>query len=305
VSISSSSVPAVKLTQAFVQTAISAQLMDQTAQSILNEPDLSNQSIPSLASDVQASKQSASLWLNTLSPQVASIKNDIITFSTQFNQEFSMLNSLVPQVGAGDATATAQFQSILNTLNSQVTAKQGEVQKLNTDLASFRVQVEANGQTLAGDTQQANAQIGGLQSEMQQVSQQLAKVNSELARERSASGIALRILEDIFSMGLAELANNQSHLENEANQSQDRLAQLQEQTGQLYQVSLYLSQFDGVTGQLVTGVTGLSTAWQTLGTRLNEVMTNVSASSVFLIAQLQEIQSDWQEVLSAAEELQS
>jgi chromosome segregation ATPase len=297
--------PTVNLTQAFIQTAASAQLMDQTAQSILNEPDLSNPSLPSLAGDVQASKQSASLWVNTLSPQVDSVKNDIITFGTQFNQDLTALQALVPQVSGGDASATAQFQSTLSALNSQVTAKQSEVQTLNGSLDSFRVQVEANDQALSGDAQQANAQLSGLQSEMQQVSRQLAKINSELAQERSASGIALRILEDIFSMGLAELANNQSKLESEANQLEGRLSQLQQQTGQLYQVSHDLSQFDGLTGQLVSGVTGLSTAWQTLGTRLNDVMNNVSTGSAFLSAQLQEMQSDWQEVLSAAQELQS
>jgi prefoldin subunit 5 len=297
--------PAPNMTTAFVQTAGSAQLMDQTAQAILNGPNLSNTSIPSLAGDVAASKQSASLWLNTLSPKVTSVKNDIVNFGTQFNVEYSALNALVPQVGSGDAFATAEFRQTLGGLNHQVSTKQAEVQKLNTALDGFRTQVEANDRALAGDTHNAHARISGLQSEWQTVRQQLAKINSELARERSAGGILLRILEDIFSMGLAELANNQSRLESQASQLEGQLGQLQQQTNQLYQVSQSLSQFDGLASHLVSGVTGLSTAWQTLGTRFNDVMTNVSAGSVFLSAELQQMQSDWQEVLQAAKALQS
>lgn len=301
-SVSEPDMPGANLAAAFAQTAGSAQLLDQTAQNILNQPDLSNPSIPSLAGDVQAAKQSASDWLQNLSPQVESVKQGIVSFAGQFNQEYATLTSLVPTVGS-DPTAAARFQSTLAALNTQIGGYQGQVQNLNNALDTFREQVETNDRALGGDAQQAQSQISGLQAQMQTVGQQLSKVNHELDQERSASGLALRILEDIFSLGLAELANNQSQLENESNQLQGQLNQLQQQTNSLYQISNYLQTFGGLADQLVTGVTGLSQAWQTLSSRLNDVSGNVSAGSAFLGAELQQMQSEWNDVLTSAGQL--
>ncbi len=267
----------------------SSQAMDQSAQQILNLPALSATSfsdVPSLQGDVSAVQQLASTWLNTISPQLTVVKNQIEGFGTQFDGEFTTLTSLVPQVSGGDAGAISQFKACLSAIAGQVSSTQSQVDPLNATLTSYQEQLETGDQNIAQVAGQINSAIGVLQDTINDL-------NGEIDDASSAGLLAAFNGDTMEALKDEEKMQGDQGLQNE----------LQNDINALNTNLSLLPSFGTLTGQLITGVTNLSQQWQTMGATLNDVNTNLTTGSVFLNAQLQQLQGEVTDAMNVANQL--
>ncbi|HEY0515179.1 MAG TPA: HBL/NHE enterotoxin family protein [Thermoanaerobaculia bacterium] len=295
---------ATSLNAAFSTTAGAIQVVDQAAQQILQLPTPPpDPAVPSLAQDVAQAKSQAGQWLNTLSPQARQIVQATIGFGGTFGAAYPQLSQLASQIAGGSTSAVTDFQSQLHTLMGQVTAIQQQVGNFEGPLGTFSSAIASDEGRFQTDAGEAQAQLSGLQGEMGRLSQELGQIQYEIQQEQSASGIALRILEDIFTLGLAELFNKQQQYQQQEQQLEQQLQQVQ-QAMQAAQGAIGIANlFAGAMSSLEAAMTSLANGWDQLAGDFNEIYVAAKPGSSFLQAALDGMKANWDDLLQTAEQL--
>lgn len=267
----------------------SSQAMDLAAQQLLNLqlPSVSSlDQVPGLQGQVSTLQQLAGMWQKTLSSQVLTTKNQVVSFGTQFSGTYTTLTSLVPQVSAGDTEAISQFTMCLSTTSDQLTSVRSQVETLNAALNSYREQLQTSDQNIGSLTGPINSEINRLESNLDSYSNTINDDDQMIAQAESSGD------EDALRFYSAE----KKRLE-------DYIPTVQHDRDALNTSLTLLPSLGTSTGQLVTGASQLSQQWQTMGATLNDVNTNLNTGSAFLNAQLQQLRDEVTDAINVANQL--
>ena len=233
----------------------------------------SNSQVPALAAHIQAAKDHGRLWMAITRGEVVGALSGIVTWSVSFKSQLSELVRLARAIAQGDQGSVASFNERLGQLQQQTQQQQQQTQSVHPTVQSFIDAVDADARNF---TQDENALKKLLDTEQQSVNQLRQEVNSlqQQLREKQDEANALGIFAPLYwaIMKLIDSLTGQLHsTQRELDQAEAQLQQAQQQQQQAAATKAVLDQYQQMTGSLSTGITALSSGWDTLNANLKEL----------------------------------
>jgi chromosome segregation ATPase len=247
----------------------------------------------SLQTDLQKTKNDASVWPNGLRAEVISTMQQLVAFAGSFQQQVQAIVSL-------DGPELAKLPAVMAALQGQVATLAAQVKKAAADVGAFRATLDADTSTLGADLNGVNQQIAALQQQMQQLQQQVQAQQAKIQYYQDHPW--LLVLEGLTIVGLFETLHDMMSAEQAAAQGMAQIQQIQNTLGPLMQgVGPLRALITSVTG-LSGGLINLDTAIDEAGNAIGQLPTGQGPDAVF-VAELQTLSENFAQAQQIAEEI--
>ena len=325
-----------------VNSAASASSVIQVyAQTLLTQPLITGVTeLPNLSAHQQTAQGHAQNWLNTLLPQYWQVLDDVNGFCNNFQSYYTPLYNLAQLIVNGDTSQVPTFNQGLSELATIVTTNETTATTLYQALELFSTQVSTDAANFESDYQTASVSIIGDNGELSQLNSELQAANSAIGNDTAmiAGGAVAAVVGGLMicvgALAEFETAGLSTGLivagavvvsggiataiygGVELSKDNDLYGSL---TSQIATLNADMNALTTVQGQIqglqaacaaaATAVQAVAQAWNVVGANFNtleqQLVNNVSAASPFLLPQLQAAQSDWQDLQTHVQELET
>ncbi|WP_397452873.1 HBL/NHE enterotoxin family protein [Pseudomonas sp. NA-150] len=277
------------------------QQMQQVAQQLGAMPLIQNPQLPALAGHIDTVKNHANVYLSAISAEMNTVCALIQQYGVQLNATTGQVLTIV-NVNSDNAVI-GQAQTLLKNVLNASGPLNAALNQLVSQVAAFNNDITADSRNLIVDQQQAQQIFAADQAHLQSLTAQLRALQQQLADKKRDE-----IIIGIFTFGIGaaimELTGYVQSTENAINQANQQTNQLSQEMAQLMATLQALSAFSSGTAILSGLSQCLLKGWQTVNADLREV-TQSMIPAAFLIATVNTINANWNEVVTAAAQLQA
>ena len=302
--------PPQALVQGVSQTNQAIPQIDSAVSALLALPPPSGTTLANLPADVSKACSDAAQWNTTYRAQVLSALQGVVDWNATFNGYYSQLQTLAGQIAAGDTTAVAPFQGILQKLQTATQNLAGSTKAVSTQLVSYETLISGDIGVLNGDqtslqatqksdqqaAQAAEQQLQSLEAQQQQQQRLYHRIQSIPIYGRYLAPLeeSLQVLSGNIATQRAATSAAQATL-NSANAAAKAAGQAESDTASA----------SGDLGAIASGVSALDQGWNVLDSNFAELVSSESITTynVFTPALLQATQADWNNLASQAASL--
>lgn len=299
--------PPPALVNAATQTIGVVPQIDGLVQSMQSLPAVSSPSAPSLAADIQKTRQDAATWTTGVRPAVLSTLRGVQQFGAQFDAAYDALQSALSQILAGDSGAIASFQAALAPLQTATRAQIGLVGGVQPQITAYDELMDGDLAALQNDQNQLATAQKNDQAEISTLQQQIGELEHEIS-EKKKEEIALGILSPLalaLEKTIEALTGKQDQAQKQLSSLQSDLAATQGNLTALGGATSTLSSYTSTVEQLAGSAQGLSDGWATLDANLGVLLESedISTFNGFTSALLAAMKSDWDNLAAQAANL--
>jgi non-hemolytic enterotoxin A len=152
---------------------------------ILQQPDLQVKAMSSLTNHQKIARNNVKEWLDQYNPKLIDLNENMMRFSTRFNNYYSKLDDLVGKLEQ-DEQAKADFLSAFSRLHSQVKVIQENMDQTLSDLTSYQTLLIADNKTFSERAETAIQSLKGSNGEILQLRADIKKLQEEIQAELTA-----------------------------------------------------------------------------------------------------------------------
>ncbi|HEX8160297.1 MAG TPA: HBL/NHE enterotoxin family protein [Pyrinomonadaceae bacterium] len=322
-------------------TGQSIVIVQTYAKNITTQPIITglDSEIPNLSTHQQTAVNHANDWLTTYQPQILQVQSDLLSFANGFNAYYQPLLTLAQQIQNGDSSKVNEFIQGLQELTNQITSKDNEVKNVISDLNTFSTELGSDVSNFNTDAQTAQNTIVGDNGTLSKLNDQLDSLNSAMSKDNAmiAGGAVIDVVgalmicvgalaefetgglsTALILAGIGVIAGGSTMIGLAAknlSDSQDKYGQVSAEINSinasltvLKTVEAQLNNFSTEATAAYNAVVSMDTGYQTLGTNftalINDMQNDISATSPFLVAELQQAYADWGDVQTQIENIQ-
>lgn len=294
--------PALKVSfsQALTAQQTVRQQMTQVAQQLEHLPVINNPQIPDLNKNICSVRNHANNYLSNISLKMDSLFSEIIKYGNEMDSTVARVLADLKASGSPETITTAQGQ--IKQLLSDSAPLSASLNNFNNIIISFNNDITTDSRNLLADQQRAQQLLASDQARLVALNSQLNALNAQLESKKR-----MEIIIGIFTLGIGaaimELTGYVQSTERAIGQAQQETEQLYQEMGQLGATSNALNALTKGTAILCGLTQSLQHGWQTVNAELAEV-TQQQVTADFLIASINTVQANWQEVIHTVEQLQ-
>jgi hypothetical protein len=299
--------PPQALVQGVSQTNQAIPQIDSAVSALLALPAPSGTSLASLPGDVSKACSDANEWNTTYRAQVISTLQGVVNWNTTFNGFYNQLQSLATQIAAGDTSAVAPFQTILQQLQTATQGIATTTAGVASQLISFSTLISSDIATLNGDQSQLQTMQKSDTQQAQQDQQEVQSLETEQQKDQHLYDSIRSI--PIFGRYLAPLeesiqaiSGHLSNVRNAANDASDDSTVASAEANAAGAAASDAGTANTDLGAISSGVGALDQGWNSLDANFAELISSESITTydVFTPALLEATQADWNNLATQA-----
>lgn len=149
---------------------------------ILKQPDFKVNTMSSLTTDQKLARKHVQEWMDEYNPKIFNLNQEMMSFSTMFNNYYSKLNELVGKVNE-DQQAKEEFVSAFTRLQNEVQTIQGDMEQTSVDLNWYRDELIQDSESLTKRANTAIESLNGSNGEIAQLRTQIKQIQEEIQNE--------------------------------------------------------------------------------------------------------------------------
>ena len=302
--------PPQALVQGVSQTNQAIPQIDSAVAALLALPPPSGSSLASLPGDVSKACSDANEWNTTYRAEVLSTLQGVVNWNATFNSYYGQLQTLATQIAAGDTTAVAPFQSILQQLQSATQGIATSTAGVATQLVSYSTLISGDIATLNGDQSQLATTQKDDNTQEQQDEQEVQSLEAEQQKDQHLYDVIRSI--PIYGRYLAPLeesiqaiSGHLSNVRNAENGATDAAIAASAAAGAAGSAAAAAGTANTDLGAISSGVGALDQGWNSLDANFAELVSSESITTydIFTPALLQATQADWNNLATQAASL--
>ncbi|KFM95248.1 enterotoxin [Bacillus clarus] len=149
---------------------------------ILKQPDFKVNAMSSLTTDQKLARKHVQEWMDEYNPKIFNLNQEMMSFSTMFNNYYSKLNELAGKVNE-DQQAKEEFVSAFNRLQDEVQTIQGDMEQTSVDLNWYKDELIQDSESLTKRANTAIESLNGSNGEIAQLRTQIKQIQEEIQNE--------------------------------------------------------------------------------------------------------------------------
>ncbi|KEK24276.1 non-hemolytic enterotoxin subunit A [Bacillus gaemokensis] len=149
---------------------------------LLKQPDFKVNAMSSLTADQRIARKHVQEWMDEYNPKLFNLNQEMMGFSTRFNNYYSKLYELAGKVNE-DPQAKEEFVSAYNRLQDQVQTIQDNMEKTLIDLNWYKDELVQDSESLSKRANTAIQSLNGSNGETVQLRAQIKQIQEEIQNE--------------------------------------------------------------------------------------------------------------------------
>ncbi|PFE03267.1 enterotoxin [Bacillus cereus] len=149
---------------------------------ILKQPDFKVNAMSSLNTDQKIARKHVQDWMDEYNPKIFNLNQEMMSFSTMFNNYYSKLNELAGKVNE-DQKAKEEFVSAFNALQEEVQTIQDDMGQTSVDLNWYKDELVQDSESLTKRANTAIESLNGSNGEIAQLRAQIKQIQEEIQNE--------------------------------------------------------------------------------------------------------------------------
>lgn len=276
------------------------QQMTQVAQQLEKLPPINDPQIPDLNGNILSVRNHANYYLSEVLVKMDVLLSEIMKYGNEMDSTVAQILSELKVSGSQESITKAQGE--IKQLLSDSAPLSASLNNFNEVVIAFNNDITADSRKLLADQQRAQQLLASDKARLAALNDQLNALNAELASKKR-----MEIIIGIFTFGIGaaimELTGYVESTERAIGQAQQETGQLNQEIGQLGATSNALNALTQGTAILCGLTQSLQHGWQTVNAELAEV-TQQQVTADFLVATVNTVQANWQEVMRTVGQLQ-
>ncbi|MED3323065.1 HBL/NHE enterotoxin family protein [Bacillus thuringiensis] len=279
---------------------------------ILQQPDIQGRTMSSIANHQQYAKINVYEWMDEYHPRLIDLNQEIMRYSTRFNNYYSGLYELAGKVPE-DGQATADFTTAYGSLQKQVYMIQNQIEETLLNFNRYKSLLDKDSQNLSqkttttiqslhesnGDVMQLRADIHRIQDEIQvelanivnrpqeiikgsiQIGKQVLTFTNQTAQMKSIDFVSISSLSDEF-MHAADSQTREAALRIQQKQKMllplvQQLSHIDMQVTEFIFIDDQVKSFAELIGRQILTLENLSHDWHALHQNMLQIQQDLAA----------------------------
>lgn len=288
--------------------------MDSYSQTILEQKEADFNGINSLNNELQTNiinhqkdaRTNATYWKGNMKPYIIQVNQDIVNYSTTFQEYYATLLTAINQNDKG------AFKNELGRLHHSILENKREADKLLNELISYRNKLSMDTQNFKQDVSEVNTILASHDQGIPLLQQQINRFNDLIKKNNDliiAGGVLCVSLIGCIAGGpmIATAKKNISNAEQEIQKLNAKIAEYQAEVGVLTNIKNEISSSTATIDIAITSLQNISNNWHSIGAKYNNLLQNIESISpddfIFIKEDLNTAKDSWEDLKGYADKL--